>query len=400
MAVWHHKGAGGEFLARAALYEIYPALHDHQTHGSAAFKPMRNWSLRLARIAGIDVYVHATFFLVIAWIALVYWNEHHDFAAVVDGVGYILTLFACVVSHEFGHALTAARYGIRTRDITLLPIGGVARLERMPDVPVQELWVALAGPAVNVVIALLLFGWLRISGSWETVERVGVATGGFLERIMIANVALVGFNLLPAFPMDGGRALRALLAMRMEYTRATSRAAVVGQGMAIVFALIGLMGNPILVFIALFVWIGAGQEASMTQMKSALAGIPLRRAMLTDFRTLSPANTLGDAVDLLLSGSQQDFPVMANGRVEGILTRADLVKGLTRRGRSGIVADTMKRDCPTAEASEMLETVLARVQHQDCHTVPVVDGGALVGLLTMDKIGEFILVHAAEMKAR
>jgi Zn-dependent protease len=216
MAVWHHKGVGGEFLARAALYEIHPALHDHQRHGSAAFKPMRNWSLRLARIAGIDVYVHATFFLVIAWIALVYWNEHHDFAAVVDGVGYILTLFACVVLHEFGHALTAARYGIRTRDITLLPIGGVARLERMPDVPVQELWVALAGPAVNVVIALLLFGWLRISGSWETVERVGVATGGFLERIMIANVALVGFNLLPAFPMDGGRALRALLAMRME----------------------------------------------------------------------------------------------------------------------------------------------------------------------------------------
>ena len=361
---------------------------------------MRNWSLRLGRIAGIDVYVHATFFMVIAWIALVYWNEHHDVAAVVDGVGYILTLFACVVLHEFGHALTAARYGIRTRDITLLPIGGVARLERMPDVPVQELWVALAGPAVNVVIALLLFGWLRISGSWETVERVGVATGGFLERIMIANVTLVGFNLLPAFPMDGGRALRALLAMRMEYTRATSRAAVVGQGMAIVFALIGLMGNPILVFIALFVWIGAGQEASMTQMKSALAGIPLRRAMLTDFRTLSPANTLGDAVDLLLSGSQQDFPVMANGRVEGILTRADLVKGLTRSGRSGIVADTMKRDCPTAEASEMLETVLARVQRQDCHTVPVVDGSALVGLVTMDNIGEFIMVHAAEMKAR
>ena len=361
---------------------------------------MRNWSLRIARIAGIDVYVHATFFILIAWIALVYWNEHQDLAAVVEGVGYILTLFACVVLHEFGHALTAARYGIRTRDITLLPIGGVARLERMPEVPVQELWVALAGPAVNVVIAVLIFGWLRISGSWETVERVGIATGGFLERIMMANVALVGFNLLPAFPMDGGRALRALLATRMDYTRATARAAVVGQGMAIVFALIGLMGNPILIFIALFVWIGAGQEASMTQMKSALAGIPLRRAMLTDFRTLSPANTLGDAVDLLLTGSQQDFPVLANGRVEGILTRADLVNGLTRSGRSGMVADTMKRNCPTAEASEMLETVLARVQGRDCHTVPVLDDGALVGLVTTDNIGEFIMIHAAEMKAR
>jgi Zn-dependent protease/CBS domain-containing protein len=359
---------------------------------------MRSWSWRLARIAGIDVYVHATFVVAIAWIALVYWNQNGNLAAVVDGVGYILTLFACVVLHEFGHALTAARYGIRTRDITLLPIGGVARLERMPDVPVQELWVALAGPAVNIVIALLLFGWSRVSGSWESVERVGVATGSFLERIMLANVYLVGFNLLPAFPMDGGRALRALLATRMEYTRATSRAALVGQGMAIVFALIGLLGNPILIFIALFVWIGAGQEASMAQMKSALAGIPLRRAMLTDFRTLSPTNTLGDAVDLLLTGSQQDFPVVANGRVEGVLTRSDLVKGLARSGRNATVADTMKRECPTAEASEMLEAVLARLQGRDCHTVPVLDDDVLVGLVTMDNIGEFIMIHAAEMK--
>jgi CBS domain-containing protein len=248
------------------------------------------------------------------------------------------------------------------------------------------------------VIALLLFGWLWVSGSWESVERVGVATGSFLERIMLANVYLVGFNLLPAFPMDGGRALRALLATRMEYTRATSRAALVGQGMAIVFALIGLLGNPILIFIALFVWIGAGQEASMAQMKSALAGIPLRRAMLTDFRTLSPTNTLGDAVDLLLTGSQQDFPVVANGRVEGVLTRSDLVKGLARSGRNATVADTMKRECPTAEASEMLEAVLARLQGRDCHTVPVLDDDVLVGLVTMDNIGEFIMIHAAEMK--
>jgi Zn-dependent protease/predicted transcriptional regulator len=336
--------------------------------------------------------------MVIAWIALVYWKQNGTIAAVVDGVGFILTLFACVVLHEFGHALTAARYGIRTRDITLLPIGGVARLERMPEVPVQELWVALAGPAVNVVIALLLFVWLRASGSWESVDQVGVATGGFVERVMIANVYLVGFNLLPAFPMDGGRALRALLATRMEYTRATARAAVVGQGMAIVFAFVGLQGNLMLLFIALFVWIGAGQEASMTQMKSALAGIPLRRAMLTDFRTLSSANTLGDAVDLLLTGSQQDFPVLANGRVDGILTRGDLVKGLTRSGRSASVEEAMKRDCPTAEASEMLETVLARIQGRDCHTVPVLENGMLVGLVTMDNVGEFLMIHAAEKK--
>ena len=343
------------------------------------------WSWKLARIAGIDVYVHATFLMVVAWIALIHWNEGQSLAAVVEGVGFILALFACVVVHEFGHALTAARYGIRTKDITLLPIGGLARLERMPNVPIQELWVALAGPAVNVVIAIVLFGWLQASGAWQSVDGIGVTTGGFAERVMLANVYLAGFNLLPAFPMDGGRALRALLATRMEYARATERAAMIGQGMAILFGFVGLQGNPVLIFIALFVWIGAGQEASMVQMKSALAGIPLRRAMLTHFRTLTPTSTLGDAVDALLSGSQQDFPVVMNGRIEGMLTRTDLVKALTRSGRSAQVADNM-RTCPTAEASEMLESVLGRLQGRDCHTIPVVEHGALIGLVTMDNV--------------
>jgi Zn-dependent protease len=353
------------------------------------------WSWKLIRIAGIDVYVHATFLMVIAWIALIHWNESQNLAAVIEGVGFILALFACVVLHEFGHALTAARYGIKTRDITLLPIGGLARLERMPDVPLQELWVALAGPAVNVIIAIVLFAWLQASGAWEAVEGIDVTTGAFAERVMVANVFLAGFNLLPAFPMDGGRALRAVLATRMEYTRATQRAAMVGQGMAIFFGFIGLQGNPMLIFIALFVWIGAGQEASVVQMKSALAGIPLRRAMLTHFRTLTPTSTLGDAVDLLLTGSQQDFPVVANGRVEGMLTRSDLVQALPQRGRTALVADSM-RECPVAQASEMLETVLGRLQGRDCHTLPVLEHGALIGLVTMDNVGEFLMIHAAE----
>lgn len=354
------------------------------------------WSWKLARIAGIDVYVHATFFMVIAWIALVHWNESHSLSAVVEGVGFILTLFACVVLHEYGHALTAARYGIRTRDITLLPIGGVARLERFPDVPIQELWVALAGPAVNVVIAVLLFGWLQASGAWQSVEQVGLTTGAFAERVMIANVFLAAFNLLPAFPMDGGRALRAFLATRMDYTQATQRAATIGQGMAIVFGFVGLMSNPMLIFIALFVWIGAGQEASATQLKYALDGVPVRRAMLTQFRTLQPTSTLGDAADLLLTGSQQDFPVAANGRIEGMLTRSDLVKALAHSGRTALVADHMKRDCPAAEPSEMLEAVLGRLKGRDCHTIPVVEHDVLVGLVTMDNVGEFLMIQAAE----
>ena len=357
------------------------------------------WSWKVARIAGIDVYVHATFLMVVAWIAMLYWNQSQSLVAVVEGVGFILVLFACIVLHEFGHALTARRYGIRTRDITLLPIGGVARLERMPEEPVQELWVALAGPAVNGVIALLLFGWLHASGEWESVDRLGMARDAFVERVMLANVFLAAFNLLPAFPMDGGRALRALLATRMEYTRATQRAALIGQGMAILFGFIGLQGNPILIFIALFVWIGAGQEASMVQMKSALAGIPVRRAMLTEFGTLTATNTLGDAADLVLMGSQQDFPVVGDGRVAGILTRSDLLQALTRSGRNASVGENMRRECATADASEMLEAVLARLQGHDCHTVPITERGALIGLVTMDNVGEFLMIQAAERKS-
>jgi CBS domain-containing protein len=213
---------------------------------------------------------------------------------------------------------------------------------------------------------------------------------------MIANVFLVVFNLLPAFPMDGGRALRALLATRMEYTRATQRAALIGQGMAILFAFMGLQGNPMLIFIALFVWIGASQEASMVQMKSALAGIPVRSAMLTDVRTLTRSSTLGDAVDLLLSGSQQDFPVVEGAVVRGMLTRTHLLTALTRSGRDAAVADSMTAECATADASEMLEAVLRRLKGGDCRTIPITEHGALIGLVTLDNVGEFLMVQAAE----
>lgn len=353
------------------------------------------WSTKIGTFAGIDVYVHATFLILIAWVALVHWRMGHNAAAALEGIAFVLALFACVVLHEFGHALTARRFGIKTRDITLLPIGGLARLERMPDDPRQELWVALAGPAVNVVIASALFAVLQVTGTLTSLSTLDVASGPFLERLMIVNVFLVGFNMLPAFPMDGGRVLRAMLAIRMDYTRATQIAANIGQGMAFVFGLLGLFFNPFLVFIALFVWIGAGQEAAMTQMKAALGGIPLERAMITDFRTLSPDDSLGRAVDLLLAGGQQDFPVVEHGAVVGILTRADLLKALARQEQQSPVAGVMRRRFLTADASDMIDVAFQRLQEHDCHTIPVVRHGTLAGLLTMDNVGEFLRVQMA-----
>jgi len=266
---------------------------------------------------------------------------------------------------------------------------------RVPEEPLQELWVALAGPAVNVGIAVLLGGWLRLAGSYVPLEALSVTGGPFLERLMLVNVILVVFNLIPAFPMDGGRVLRALLATRMDYTRATRIAASLGQGIAFLFGLLGLFGNPFLIFIALFVWIGAAQESAMTQMKSALGGIPLADAMITEFRTLSPQDSLARAVEFLLAGSQQEFPVLEDNAVVGILTRAGLLSALARRGEQAAVSDVMQRDFQTADAGEMIDVVFQRLQSCECHTVPVLRHEKLVGLITMENVGEFISVQAA-----
>ncbi len=357
------------------------------------------WSWKIGEYAGIGVYVHATFLLVVLWVVSLHWGE--DFASIAEGVLFVLSIFGCVVLHEFGHALMARRYGIRTRDITLLPIGGLARLERMPDDPKQELLVALAGPAVNLAIAAILFGVVAALGRVDLPDRLShwepfyLGTGSFLFNLMVVNVFLAVFNLIPAFPMDGGRVLRGLLATRMEYVRATNIAAGVGQFIAFVFGFVGLFYNPFLVFIALFVYIGAAQEAGMVQMKAALGGIPVERAMLTNFRTLSPHDSLQSAIDLTLGGSQRDFPVVDDGRVVGLLSQDRLMQALRQSPASEPVATAMARDYQHCDPKEMLEGVFMRIQENGAHTLPVVRHGGLVGLLTMENIGEMLRIHAA-----
>jgi Zn-dependent protease len=352
------------------------------------------WSWKLGTFAGIGVYVHATFGILIAWVIVSRWAATKDALQTAVSVLFMLTLFACVVLHEYGHALTARRFGIKTRDITLLPIGGVARLEKMPDRPREEFLVAIAGPLVNVAIAILLWIAMSVTGTLPSLTDASLLEGNFLARLMLVNISLFLFNLLPAFPMDGGRILRAALAMRMEYVRATQIAASIGQAMALLFGLAGFFFNPFLLFIALFVWIGAEQEAAMVRMRSSLGGIPLRRAMVTDFRTLSPQDTLNDAVNAILSGAQQDFPVVENGRLVGVLTRSDLLSALARR-EAASVGEAMQRDFQVAEPGEMLETAFSRLQECKCHTIPVMQDGTLVGILTSENVGEFLMIQAA-----
>ncbi len=352
------------------------------------------WSWKIARFAGIDVYIHATFLLLIAFYGFTYWQQTRTVSGTLEGIAFLLVLFLSVILHEYGHALTARRYGIKTADITLLPIGGVARLERMPDKPLQELWVALAGPAVNLVIAAGLFIYLVVSNSIVPLTGMSLTSGSFIERILTVNLSLALFNLIPAFPMDGGRVLRALLALRLNYVRATQIAATVGQGLAFMFGIIGLFSNPFLVFIALFVWIGAQQEASMVQMKNALGGIPVSQAMQTDFTTLGPDDRLRKAVELILSGSQQDFPVLDGERVVGILTRADLLAALSRQSDDLRVDAVMRRDVEQVHPGDMLEAAFIRLQACGCHVFPVVQEERLVGLLTSENIGEFLMFQS------
>ncbi len=353
------------------------------------------WSWKIARIAGIDVFIHSTFFLLIIWIGFSYWVTQNSISAVLNGVVFILLLFLFVLLHEFGHALAARKYGIATRDITLLPIGGLARLERMPKEPKQEFWVALAGPLVNFVLAILLFGWLLLTNGLGGIVNTTVTEGSLIQRLAIVNLTLLLFNLIPAFPMDGGRVLRAFLAMRMEYTQATQAAATIGQGFALLFGLIGILTNPMLLFIAFFVWIGASQESSSVQVREAISGIPIRRAMLTQFQTLDYNQRLSDAVDAILTGYQQEFPVMKGDEMVGILTRSALVQGLAKDGPTANIAGVMDENFITADANDMLERVSERLQNCGCHSVPVFENDRLVGLVTMDNIGEFLMIQSA-----
>jgi len=353
------------------------------------------WSIRIARVAGIEVRLHLTFLLFLAWIGFSYYRWGGPEAA-WQGVVFMLALFGCVLLHEFGHAFAAMAFGIRTPDITLLPIGGVARLQRMPDHPWQELVVAVAGPLVNVGIAAVLIFLLGQQLAWEHLERLNQPGVAWLAKLASVNIMLVLFNLIPAFPMDGGRVLRALLAMALPYGRATQIAATIGQGLAFVFGFLGLFTNPMLLFIAFFVFLGAQQEAAAAQIKDISSGLPVAEAMVTHLVPLPPHAVLDDAVEVLLRAAQHEFPVLdADGRVLGVLTRDDLIAALKRFGPHHPVVEVMRRDLPVVYSYAPFEEAFRRMQECGCPALPVVDGtGRFVGLITPENVGELMLVHS------
>jgi stage IV sporulation protein FB len=354
------------------------------------------WSYTIGRIAGTDIKVHLTFLILVAFWALAGYQGGGP-AGALTAAFMLLALFACVVLHEFGHILMARRFGVRTPDVILLPIGGVARLERIPSEPRQEFLIAIAGPAVTLAIAVVLYLVLAAMGARPTMGELE-PDSPFLVFLMRVNVFLLLFNLIPAFPMDGGRVLRALLASRLGLVRGTRAAAALGQMLAVAGGLYGLTaGQPLLALDALFVFLGAGSEASAVETRAAGEGLRVNQMMVTNFRTVPIHATLADAVALLLSGEQREFPVVDNlGRTEGMLTRDNLIRGLTQRGPNSTVAEAMTAQTPVVSPTLGFEEALERLRTSGLPAIPVVDGGGtLVGLLTLDNITDLILVRRA-----
>ncbi len=350
------------------------------------------WSLMIGRIAGTAVRIHITFLIFVAWI----WGASYlaeGPAAAWNGVVFIILLFLCVLAHEFGHIFAARAFGIETPDVTLLPIGGVARLARIPEEPYQELLIALAGPAVNVVIAvvlLVLFGSHAEPTHLASVENTKIA---LTDRLTVVNLFLALFNMIPAFPMDGGRVLRALLAIRLGYVHATKVAASIGQALAFVFGAVGLFYNPLLIFIALFVYFAASSEAHVAALRAMSQGIPVTSAMMTRFATLAPDTHIDEAVETLLSTSQSDFPVTEGGRLVGLLSRNNIVRALKQMGPDARVGQAMTTDIPVVDRARRLDEALRILQEQSAPAVGVVDaGGQLIGLITAETLGEMMLI--------
>ncbi|MDR6757086.1 Zn-dependent protease/predicted transcriptional regulator [Mycoplana sp. BE70] len=354
------------------------------------------WSVTLGTVRGTAIRMHMTFLLLLVWI----WLMHYRIGgapAAWEGTVFVVCVFACVVLHEFGHIAVARRFGIRTPDIILLPIGGVARLERMPTKPFEELLIAIAGPLVNVVIAALLVAFIGGAVGWDELTTPEDPSVNFLVRLAGVNVFLVLFNMIPAFPMDGGRVLRAVLAMRWPWGRATRVAARIGQGVAFAMGIVGLFYNPLLILIAVFVYLAAQAEAQGSDLEAISGQVAVGDVMVTKFAVLEPSARLDDAVELLLATSQNEFPIVgADGTFEGLLTRDGIIAAMKEGRAHASVLSVMRAEIPTIARDTAINESLRIMRAANSSAAAVVDQDKrLVGLMNLETIGELLMLRAA-----
>lgn len=355
-------------------------------------------TFNLGRYFGIKVQIHWTFLFLIGWVIFVELRKGSNLQTILLTLSFVLLIFVCVVLHEFGHALTARRYGIGTKQITLLPIGGVASLERMPEDPKQELVVAIAGPAVNLAIALLLLLFVNVQAYFtpEGMESLTAISGeNYLFYLFFVNITLVIFNAIPAFPMDGGRVLRALLSFKMDRVKATKIAASLGQLIAVFFFFMGFFFNPFLILIAIFVFFGAQSENMMVHHLSLLRGHNVGEAMMTNITMVRPHSKILDLIKVLISGNEKNFVVEEEGEIKGIVHQQDIINAVHNRDSELEAVDIMDTDFETVDVNEKLVNFYPKILSKRNLYMPVTFNGKLSGAIDLENIREFVMIQSA-----
>jgi Zn-dependent protease/CBS domain-containing protein len=355
-----------------------------------------NYKLYIGKISGIKIFIHWTFVLLIAWIV---YNDIKAGLETIDilwSVTFVFSIFGCVTLHELGHSLTAQRYHIKTRDITLLPIGGVASLESILEKPKEELFVALAGPAVNIVIALALLPFVHWPEALEGLGQVGGSN--FLLSLLSVNLTLAVFNMIPAFPMDGGRVLRALLSYKMDRVKATRIAAGIGQILALGFVILGFYGNPFLVFIGVFIFLGAQAETKHLKSRALISGVTLRDVMMREVPLLEGSQTIRDAAQQLLDGQNKTFVVMSAGKPVGTLSHLEIVRALGEQGENASIESAMDKNLLYLDAELSLENGLRELQRSKKPLALISFQNTLLGVVDVQNVTEFLLIRSAKQK--
>jgi Zn-dependent protease/predicted transcriptional regulator len=354
------------------------------------------WSLYIGKVAGIKIFIHWTFLILILFVIQTQLVKGSNFNEILLALGFIAAVFVCITLHELGHAITAKHYHFKTKDIILLPVGGLARMEGLPEKPSQELAVAIMGPIVNLVIAAGLYLALRFTSSIPDLSNeTQITAGNFWFYLYSVNFFLALFNLIPAFPMDGGRILRALLSFRLSRTKATRIAANFGQIIAICFVLAGFYVNPMLIFIGLFVFLGAQAEKGFEELKATLKGIKVNEVLMNKYSVLAPAEPLSHAISLLLETQEKSFVIEDNGELKGTLSWKDIIAGLAQYRPDVMIKEVMNKNPRHIKSDEPLENVIQKMQEEPHVLYPVYSGNEFVGVLDMENINEYLLVQNA-----
>ena len=355
---------------------------------------MKN-SISLGKIVGINVFIHWTFLILLGWIVYVNYQIGTSSQGLMWSVLYVIAIFVCVTLHEYGHALMARKFNVGTRDITLYPIGGIASLERIPKDPRQELLVALAGPAVNVIIAILFIPFIGIPSVFDSAGFTQISSTNFLASLVSVNIWLVLFNMIPAFPMDGGRVFRALLALKMNRTKATKVAARLGQFLAMCFMVLGLYSNPFLIVIGVFIFFSAQAEAKHAQTEQALEGNTLQKIIMVNYPVLTPDVFLREAIDITLTSQQKNFVVVQDNQILGTLSQANIIRALHEYGDDVRIEKVMDKNLLFLPVTAPIEMALQKMKQEDKSMIIVTNNGLNIGIVDSDNLIEFILLQQA-----